>query len=853
MASEELKLVITVDKEGAISGIKQVQEAEKDLQKETEQTSLKFTEFNQLTELLSKGLNLASSGFSALVTTIKQGALIDDVSSAFSRLADNAGTTAEIFLKDLNAATGGTISNFNLMRQANEALQKGLTPEQFTAISAAARELSDTLGTDLNQEMQQLSQALETGNTKILQNKIGIVDLKAAEDEYAQTLGIKREQLTREQQVMAARTAIMSAMSDEAERGLQIDADSADIIDQITKKLDDQIGAVQRSIGKNLELNAALGAMRDILARIDFGPIIDGLTQMAVNAVKSANVLIGAFVDAKKNIQLVGDYLRVNFNSTISDTSARAKELNEQFTAMTRTLPPTSENIKKAKDILTQLSTELRQTRAEAAKNPDANLGDLADAAAESNDEMRDLITRLNEYEASASLTVTTTDDASVNVDKLTTSVTRLNAAMGTGAVNTTKFNNAVKYSSSQQFEPGASGKPSWISRTFGTDLIPEQEIARISQEMQQATAQAIGNGLRLAFDGGNSQDWKALSKNTGSQIGGSIGSGFGPVGEAVGSFLGEKLGKGIFDGFNHVFGGGRSDETRARKRLQAFFDEALKDRELEIIVDGGLKELFKFDRLKGSFPENFRELFSNLDDTAENAFAGIGTALGNALKIDAKDWDNLNFLLAENLGNLNNLQLVMKMTGQSAEEMAANIVDAFLKSNISADEAMAALDGVRKAFEEGIPDGVGMTAQSFENLAISGGKGYAAIDAVKDIFIEAGEKGITTFDQLRKDLLVSGKTIEQVDAFFASLTQRGITSFEQILQGSDEFLIGIIANLDNTGFKFAEIVETIDDLGQKLDDLERGRDIDIRLNVTTNATASAQALIDAGALPGVA
>lgn len=849
MATEELKLVITVDKEGAISGIKQVQDAEKQLQNETQQTSLKFTEFNQLTELLSKGLSLASSGFSALVTTIKQGALIDDVASGFDRLAKNAGTTADIFLKELNAATGGTISNFNLMKQANEALQKGLTPEQFTAISAAARELSDTLGTELSAEMAQLSQAFETGNTKILQNKIGIIDLKSAEEEYAQALGIKREQLTREQQVMAARTAIMSAMSDEAQRGFQIEADSADIIDQITKRLDDQVAAMQRSIGSSAEMNGALAELRNLLAQIDFQPIIDGLTGMAVNAVKSANVLISAFVDAKKNIQLVGDYLKVNFGSAISDTSTRAKELNEQFTAMTRALPPTTENIKKAKDILTQLSTELRQTRAEAAKNPDANLGDLAESAAESNDEMRDLITRLNEYEASANATNISTDVAAGKVDKLAASVTNLNNVMGGGISTTAAFAKKVTSSTSGI---GPFADPKKYAKALEERAKQQGAEGFDAVDWEQLGANAL-NSMFSAM-GGNRQDWKQAAKQTGSDVGGAIGQEFGgPIGGAIGQFVGEKLGKGIFDGFNHVFGGGRSDETRARKKLQAFFDEALKDRELEIIVDGGLKELFKFDRLKGSFPENFRELFSNLDDTAENAFRGIGTALGNALKIDPKDWDNLNFLLAENLGNLNNLQLVMKMTGQSAEEMAANIVDAFLKSNISADEAMAALDGVRKAFEEGIPDGVGMTAEALENLAISGGKGYAAIDAVKDIFIEAGEKGITTFDQLRKDLLASGKSIEQVDAFFATLAQRGITSFEQILQGSDEFLIGIIANLDNTGFKFAEIAETIDDLGQKLDDLERGRDIDIRLNVTTNADASSQALINAGALPGVA
>lgn len=822
MATEELKLVITVDKEGAISGIKQVRDEETKLKDETKLVGLRFTELNQITELARKGFEVLASAARLTIDAIDQGSKINDVAGAFDRLATSAGAVSDKFLADLNRATGETIDNFTLMKQANEALQKGLTPDQFFKITAAARELSDTMGTDLLSEIQQISQAFETGNTKILQNKLGIIDLKSAEDELAESLGIKREELTKEQQVLASRLAITQAMNDEVERGLKIENDTGDIIQQIAKYLTDQFNVIRSGLGSSKELNNEFAQLRDLLKSINWAKVTAEIVEFATNAAKAFNFLISSIVNFKQNwIALKSTFSVGIFADPIDQVSESAKKLNEQFRALTFSMTPTKENAEKLGKILNQLETEINNVHNELVATGEADLDAWFDMTTVNIEIQQRALEKLKqEYFDFVAAAEQLPGPAELFV---------------TGGGGGTK----------------ALPQKNWFEQAWD-QAKNKFDTKEFQDSLRESTASAIGGGIRAGLEG-NSADWKELSKRTGADFGGKFGSLFGPVGKEIGSIVGEKLGKAVFDGFNHIFGGGRSDETRARKKLQAFFDEALKDRELEIIVDGGLKELFKFDRLKGSFPENFRELFSNLDDTAENAFKGIGTALGNALKIDPKDWDNLNFLLAENLGNLNNLQLVMKMTGQSAEEMAANIVDAFLKSNISADEAMAALDGVRKAFEEGIPDGVGMTAEALENLAISGGKGYAAIDAVRDIFIEAGEKGITTFDQLRKDLLASGKSIEQVDAFFATLAQRGITSFEQILQGSDEFLIGIIANLDDTGFKFAEIAETIDDLGQKLDDLERGRDIDIRLNVTTNADASSQALINAGALPGVA
>jgi len=842
MATEELKLIISVEKDSAVSGIKLVQEAEKDLQNETKQTQSSFTELNSIFELSRKAFDVVAGAASLAIDAIKEGSRIDDVASAFKRLSAEAGTTSDVFLNQLQVATGSTISNFELMLKANEALKKGLTADQFSQVASAARELSDTLGTDLNAEISALSTALETGNTRILQNKIGIIDLKTAEEELANTLGIKREALNREQQVMAARTAIMAAMNDEAERGRNIENDNADLIDQITASFTNQTNALKQSLGSNIEMNDALKQMRDLLISMDFKPIINGLTSLATNAVKAANVLIDAFSNAGNYF----DLLKASFDQfAYSQTavSTKAVELRERFIALTTALKPTIENQKKAVDTITELRQEYVAVMAkmqDAGKSQD----DINNLFEKGTTDIQNLTLKFQTWKESISDAKTELDAIPDQSSKQVDLIIKATRPDG----STTKPGG--KDMGLGEFEPGRSGKPDWLSSTLREDV-----ASQFQSDMESALAQGLGNALNAVFSGANSEDYKQISRQLGSQSGAAAGKAIGgPIGEAIGSVIGDKLGKAVFDGFNHIFGGGRDEGTKMRKNVEAFFDNLLKDADLKIIKDDQLIDLKEFNRLGDAFEENWVGHFEEIAGSSFGAFASIGEGFAGLFDDAEKYGGQIGYILAENLGgSLNNLQLMFYKTGLGVEELGEKMIDAFLDGKISADQFTAAMASIQQVMTDGIPDGVGLTVQALDNLVASSGRGIASIDAVKDIIFEGMEAGAKTFDDLKKNLLDAGASAEQVEALFATFSKLNITSFEQITGASNEFLISLIANLDDAGFQFATLSTDVEDLSQKLDDLEREREIPITLRVNTIADATAQSIIDSGNLPGVA
>lgn len=832
MAVQELKLKITVDKDGAVSGIQQVKAAEEDLKTQNKSVIGSFTELNSAIDLAQKGFGILKSAVQSAVQVINQGKTIDDVTIAFERLSAQAGAVSNVFLQELNRVTSDTIDNLTLMRLANEALQKGLTTEEFSTAAAAARDLSDAFGTDLITELQSISRALETGNVQTLQNKLGIIDLEAAEKNLAATLGIKREELTKEQQVLAARTAILAAARDEAERGLRSEADAADLIAQTTKNYKDQVNQIKVVVATYPEIISALTEFRDLMKQINWKKLGEEIAVFVSNVIKSFNVLASSVINAKDNFNMLLAWFDTKLPKALDIVSDRTKLLRDQFVALTVQAPKTAQGVKLLEDKFKQITAEIRRVDAafEEADDKTPFIG-YQQSIEQVYDELIELGEQLNRFRAEASAPIVT---------ELEVRGAGVSGRPGGGGGVTT----------------GGGGNPGFFQDMFGfTDAEWTAKMQQLGADLENALAQAIGDGLRAAFDGGNSEDWKQISKNFGRDVGSALGmSVAGPIGQAIGGYLGEKGGKLIFDTFNHIFGGGRSDETKARKAVESWFDTILKDLELKILKDGKLEDITDFSRMKGGFQQGWKEQYEMLTGDLNDFYDNLGKVFLQVTGQFKEIGDQIGFLIADNFGySLNNLQLFFYKAGISIDEFRDTMIKAFLDGDISATEFNNTLFDMQQVFEDGIPGALGDTRQAFDNLVASGGRGIASLDALRDIVFEGIEAGAANFDDLRENLLASGVAADQVAILFAEFEELGIWGFEALTEGSDELLINLIANLENAGFQFGTLEENIDSLGARLDDLERGRDIDIQLNVTTNADARAARLIDAGALPGVA
>lgn len=149
----------------------------------------------------------------AVVALGEEGSKILGVSNAFDRLADSAGSTGDTFRDALSNGVKGTVSEMTLMQDTVKLLSAGvkLGADDLTLMGEASRAMGKATGTDAAQGLEIMSQALLTGRTRGLAAAGIVVDLKAAERDYAEALGVTADQLSVAGKKDADRHAILLA------------------------------------------------------------------------------------------------------------------------------------------------------------------------------------------------------------------------------------------------------------------------------------------------------------------------------------------------------------------------------------------------------------------------------------------------------------------------------------------------------------------------------------------------------------------------------------------------------------------------------------------------------------------
>ncbi|MEE8044804.1 MAG: hypothetical protein V3T32_06740, partial [Thermodesulfobacteriota bacterium] len=119
-----------------------------------------------------------------------------EVQTAFSNMAAKQGQDSREMLANMRKLSGGTVSDLELMKQANTALLLGLPVEKFGDMLNIARSSAKATGASMQFMLQSIVTGLGRGSKLILDN-LGIVfDVNKAYEEYAKTLGRTASQLT---------------------------------------------------------------------------------------------------------------------------------------------------------------------------------------------------------------------------------------------------------------------------------------------------------------------------------------------------------------------------------------------------------------------------------------------------------------------------------------------------------------------------------------------------------------------------------------------------------------------------------------------------------------------------------
>lgn len=202
----------------------------------------------------------------AVVALGVKGADVNDVTAGFQRLAGGTEHAEEI-LSNMRAGIVNTIGDMELMTDANHLLAVGAvaSAEDFGTLTTAAHVLSDQGFGSMQNMIQGVSMAMETGRTRRLALMGVTVDAKGAEAEFAATLGKTAAELSASEKLTADRTAIMEALERTVKKADDTSADFGDRIKSIGVFVENFTDELAGAIAKSPELMRAVDAIGNAL------------------------------------------------------------------------------------------------------------------------------------------------------------------------------------------------------------------------------------------------------------------------------------------------------------------------------------------------------------------------------------------------------------------------------------------------------------------------------------------------------------------------------------------------------------------------------------------------------------
>ena len=342
-----------------------------------------------------------------------------------------------------------------------------------------------------------------------------------------------------------------------------------------------------------------------------------------------------------------------------------------------------------------------------------------------------------------------------------------------------------------------------------------------------------IGKDTKSTFEGGGQLAGAGIGAVFGGPVGAQIGS---SVGKVVGSFLG-----GMF--------GGKSKDAVARKQVEKFLEDAFANKQTSFFgSDGHMKE-FDGNFVFGNMGRKEDGQYADYGQESNKVYDSIGVGLTKVLGITRDVGGQIGKILQENLsGNIDNARILMNELGISQEQMTDAFVAAGEEGSMSWHAVEVALQGVSAAFGEGLV-AVGDVSGAFNQIVESGGDGKDAILGIRNAAVEAGEAGVKSFEEWKAALLAAGSDPGYVDAFFAALQSRGLTSLEGIKDATTRVLGGVIADMQSNSTALAAVWTQAQEESQKYADtiakIPDESTKNVTLNVTANVDSTARQVLD--------
>jgi len=198
----------------------------------------------------------------------QEGAQSQAVALGFQRMTESIGADADEIVEALKRASGGTISETDLMLTANKAMALGVAnnTEDFTALMEVARNKAQIMGLSVEQAFNDLSTGIGRGSVMILDN-LGITTTAAkAQEQYAAQIGKAVDELTEAEQKQALFNIVIEQGQAEIEKMGGVTTTSAEKL----QALGAQFADMRSTIGEALlpALEALVQALTPIIEKI---------------------------------------------------------------------------------------------------------------------------------------------------------------------------------------------------------------------------------------------------------------------------------------------------------------------------------------------------------------------------------------------------------------------------------------------------------------------------------------------------------------------------------------------------------------------------------------------------------
>lgn len=769
----------------------------------------------------------------ALTDLADKGEAAGSIADAFKKLGGSSGA-----IEDARKATLGMVSSFDLMKEANAALARGMpnVNKNFATLADFASRFADATGREMLPVLDQLIQGIGSGAPKALREFGVYLDgsrtLTQRWDDAVKQISVRMQAFEQDTDSVSNAHKAFKTSLDDALKSVGIGINNNATLTQVYRLLAEEVRKIDwQAVGEAIAKMAAVVVQYAI-------PAIQGLSQVVIDVGRGFDAIFGKSAQAQldrvasrmgelktqiANLEQlpsattdVGPLGRLMGMKTASETLAAAKRemaiLQDEWKRISNDMlrgnqpgapfplpKPTGGSL---------LPPEVINGTKNAAKKATKEIADdWGDKMAKEAQKQAEKMQKAQEEAYKQSIdTWQSLFDAAINGTTFNLESALRQVAVGFAA------------QMAQALFGNIGGLGSLTPQGIGGMLA--QGIFGGGGGGGGSILAGMGGGAGLGswlFGGGRPEGVAGPLMENGQFTPGVLSSVAPQLAIAAAIYtIGAKLGGNKYGGLfgaipGRILGafgigeGPTNPDTLGRKKVEGF----LEDKFGTNFVFGSSK---RFNDGKGW------EFFDTLDAQTKKTFSGLGEALRQTLDITEDIGPQIGAILSENLsGSADKARHMFKRLGFSIEDLEARIVEVGLQGKKTWLEIEGILQGIHEAAKPGL-QAMGDYAGAFQNLIASGGRGFEAVQSLRDIAIEAREAGVKNFDELRVVLL---KTFDPklVEEFFQALKQRGITTMDQLQNVTDRTGGGIVADMTALGFAFQEASSAVQEATKAVQD----------------------------------